>query len=240
MTGMIFAAGLGTRLRALTGDRPKALVEAGGKPLLQHVIERMKEAGARRVVVNVHHFAGQVEEFLRARGHFGMEILLSDERERLLDTGGGILKARELFLPGEPVLAHNVDILSDVDLAGLLREHEERQARATLVVQPVAPDRALRFDATGILTGWEDRATGERKIVNERFHQSVAFGFCGIQVLSQEYLREIHHRGTFSIIDEHLAQARYHDIRSFVHGGACLDAGTPEAIASYSSCHKER
>ncbi|MDR1273197.1 MAG: nucleotidyltransferase family protein [Odoribacteraceae bacterium] len=228
---MIFAAGLGTRLWPLTADRPKALVEARGKPLIQHVIERMKEAGVRRLVINVHHLAGQVEAFLRDRDYFGLDALLSDERERLLDTGGGLLKARDLFLPGLPVLAHNVDILSDVDLAALLREHAARQSRATLVVQPPVTDRVLRFDDRGALAGWENRATGERKIANARFHASMPFSFCGIQVLGPAYLREIRHRGAFSIIDEHLAQARRHDLRAFLHEGSCVDAGTPEAIA---------
>jgi NDP-sugar pyrophosphorylase family protein len=231
MNGMIFAAGLGTRLWPLTADRPKALVEVRGKPLLQHVIERMKEAGVQRLVINVHHLAGQVEEFLRSRDYFGLDILVSDERERLLDTGGGLLAACDLFLPGLPVLAHNVDILSDVDLAALIREYAVRQPLATLVMQPAVTDRVLRFDDRGLLTGWENRATGEQKIVNARFHSSAAFSFCGIQVLSPTYLYEIYHRGAFSIIDEHLALARHHDLRAFLHEGHCVDAGTPAAIA---------
>ncbi|MDR2129916.1 MAG: nucleotidyltransferase family protein [Odoribacteraceae bacterium] len=235
MNGMIFAAGLGTRLRAFTGDRPKALVEVGGKPLLHHVIERLNTAGVQRLVINVHHFASQIEEFLRARDNFGLDVHLSDERDQLLDTGGGLLKARGLFLPALPVLLHNVDILSDVDLNALVQEHERGGARATLVVQPVATARVLRFDASNLLTGWENRTTGEQKIARPRFQQSAAYSFCGIQVVSPAYLRAIQHRGVFSIIDEHLVQARCHDIRAFLHRGTCLDMGTPEAIAAYPS-----
>ena len=128
MNGMIFAAGLGTRLRPLTNDRPKALVELKGKTLLERVIERMREVEVERLVINVHHFADQVASFLREKDNFGMEIVLSDERDELLDTGGGVLRARELFVPGKSVIIHNVDILTDLDLTALVRQHEEHDA----------------------------------------------------------------------------------------------------------------
>jgi NDP-sugar pyrophosphorylase family protein len=231
MNGMIFAAGLGSRLWPLTANRPKALVEVRGKTLLQHAIERLRDAGVRRLVVNVHHHAGQVDQFLRDRDKFDLDILVSDERERLLDTGGGLLAARRLFLPGLPVLAHNVDILSDVDLQALIRAHAARRPLATLVVQRPSTDRLLRFDHRGALAGWENRATGERKIANARFHASRPFTFCGIQLLDPAYIRGILHRGAFSIIDEHLARARHHDLRAFLHEGSLVDAGTPDVIA---------
>ena len=136
MNGMIFAAGLGTRLRPLTDDRPKALVELNGKALLERVIGRMKEVKVERLVINIHHFADQIKIFLREHENFGMDIVLSEEREKLLDTGGGVLKARDLFLPDTPVLIHNVDILTDLDLNALIRQHEEHDAYATLVVKP--------------------------------------------------------------------------------------------------------
>ena len=116
MNGMIFAAGLGTRLQPLTNDRPKALVEVAGKPLLEYVIRKMIAADVQRIVVNVHHYADQIEAFLCERHFFDWDIVISDEREKLLDTGGGLLKARELFCPGESVLIHNVDIFSDIDI----------------------------------------------------------------------------------------------------------------------------
>jgi NDP-sugar pyrophosphorylase family protein len=229
---MILAAGLGTRLGPLTANRPKALVEVHGKTLLEHVATRMRDAGVRRLVVNVHHFADQVEHFLRARDGFGMDARVSDERDALLDTGGALLKARPLFLPGAPVLLHNVDILSDVDLPALLHAHAEHHPRATLVVQPPSTDRLLRFDDHLTLTGWENRATAECKIVNARFHHSLSYTFSGIQVISPAYLLDMHHAGRFSIIDEHLAQARLHAIRAFPHAGYCIDAGTPDSIHS--------
>ena len=221
MNGMIFAAGLGTRLRPLTNDRPKALVELKGKTLLERVIERMREVQVERLVINIHHFADQVEHFLKEKGDFGMGIVLSDERDELLDTGGGVLKARELFIPGKPVLIHNVDILTDLDLKALVRQHESREAYATLVVQQAVADRVLKFNH-GVLKGWENKRTGEQKIVDEGF-------------LSPEYLKHIIHQGVFSIIDEHLAQAKEHPIELFRHDGRCLDLGTPEAIKEASN-----
>ena len=216
MNGMIFAAGLGTRLRPLTNDRPKALVELKGKTLLERVVERMREVQVERLVINIHHFADQVELFLKEKGDFGMDIVLSDERDELLDTGGGVLKARELFIPGEPVLIHNVDILTDLDLKALVCQHESREAY-------------------GILKGWENKRTGEQKIVDEGFYGATEFNYCGIQILSSEYLKHIIHQGVFSIIDEHLAQAKEHPIELFRHDGRCLDLGTPEAIKEASN-----
>ena len=216
MNGMIFAAGLGTRLRPLTNDRPKALVELKGKTLLERVVERMREVQVERLVINIHHFADQVELFLKEKGDFGMDIVLSDERDELLDTGGGVLKARELFIPGEPVLIHNVDILTDLDLKALVS------------------DRVLKFNH-GILKGWENKRTGEQKIVDEGFYGATEFNYCGIQILSSEYLKHIIHQGVFSIIDEHLAQAKEHPIELFRHDGRCLDLGTPEAIKEASN-----
>lgn len=229
MNGMIFAAGLGTRLRPLTNDRPKALVELNGKTLLERVIDRMKDAGVERLVINIHHFADQVKAFLREHGNFGMDIRLSEEREELLDTGGGLREARGLFLPGRPVLVHNVDILTDLDLAALIRQHERHRAHATLVVKPSLADRVLKF-RHGLLKGWENKRTGEQKIVDEEFHSATEYNYCGIQVLSPGYLESIVLEGVFSIIDEHLIQAKDHPIELFQHDGLFLDLGTPEAI----------
>ncbi len=229
MNGMIFAAGLGTRLKPLTNDRPKALVELKGKTLLERVIERMKEVEVERLVINVHHFADQVEKFLQEHHNFGMDVVLSDEREELLDTGGGVLKARELFVPGQPVLIHNVDILTNLDLNVLICQHEKHDAYATLVAQPTSADRVLKFEE-GVLKGWENKRTGEQKIVDDGFYRASEYNYCGIQILSAEYLKNIIHRHVFSIIDEHLAQAKEHSIELFQHDGFCFDLGTPEAI----------
>lgn len=230
MNGMIFAAGLGTRLRPLTDDRPKALVELGGKPLLEYVILKMKRAGVDRIVINVHHYAGMVEAFLEANRNFDMDIVVSDERSCLLDTGGGLLKARDFFKKDAPVLIHNVDIFSDIDLSRLMRVHEQDENYATLVVKPTMENRVLKFNKAGILKGWENKATGEQKIVDNEFYEAKDYSFCGIHIVSPDYLQQMMHKGVFSIIDEYIAQAKQHNIRMYFHSGGLIDLGTPQAI----------
>ena len=154
---MIFAAGLGTRLKPLTDTMPKALVPVGGKPLLWHVVQKLKDAGYERIVVNVHHFANQIVDYLRQNDNFGLDIRISDESEKLLETGGGIKKALPLFDPNAPILIHNVDILSNLDLSALDVDVP------TLVVSERETKRYLQFDASMRLVGWKNIETGEVK-----------------------------------------------------------------------------
>lgn len=166
---MIFAAGLGTRLRPLTNDRPKALVEVAGKTLLEHNILKLKAAGCNHLVVNVHHFADQIIEFINNHDRFGIDIKISDERNLLLDTGGGIKKALSLFDETAPILIHNVDIISDIDLRLLYNQHLEkksssaRQLGATLAINQRKTSRYLMFDNQRCLCGWTNVSTGEVK-----------------------------------------------------------------------------
>ena len=154
---MIFAAGLGTRLRPITDTIPKALVPVAGQPLLWHVVHKLKRAGVERIVVNVHHFAQQIRDYIAANDSFGIDMRISDETARLLETGGGIRQARSLFDPGSPVLIHNVDILSDADIDSLFAAMESETgaiADACLLVSPRRSSRALAFDSTTMrLTG---------------------------------------------------------------------------------------
>ena len=159
---MILAAGLGTRLRPLTDTIPKALVPVQGKPLLAHVIERLQAAGYQRIVVNVHHFADQIEQYLRINQNFGLDIAISDERQQLLDTGGGLKKAAPLFDPDEPVLIHNVDILDNVDYEWFYRQHLPEED-AVLLVSRRDTKRYLLFDSAMRLMGWTNIETGEVK-----------------------------------------------------------------------------
>ena len=154
---MIFAAGLGTRLKPLTDTMPKALVRVGGQPLLWHVIMKLKAAGYERMVVNVHHFADQIIDYLQSNDHFGIDIRISDERDGLLETGGGIKKALPLFDPESPILIHNVDILSNLDLNALPTD------APLLVVSPRQTKRYLLFDESFRLQGWTNIETGEVK-----------------------------------------------------------------------------
>ena len=176
---MIFAAGLGTRLKPLTDTMPKALVRVGGQPLLWHVIMKLKAAGYERIVVNVHHFASQIVDYLAAHDHFGLDIRISDETEALLETGGGIKKALPLFDPSEPILIHNVDILSNLDLHALPMD------APLLVVSERKTKRYLMFDDEMSLKGWINIETGEVKGVRSEEVKSEKLNklaFSGIHV----------------------------------------------------------
>lgn len=171
MQAMIFAAGLGTRLRPLTDKMPKALVEVDGKPLIEHVIEKLRKSGFTSIVVNVHHFSNQIIDYLNAH-HFGVDIRISDETDKLLDTGGGLRKASYLFNPDEQVLIHNVDILSNADLRTFYEQGPlmtnyatggKMKAAATLLVSWRKTKRYLLFDADMRLVGWTNIETGEVK-----------------------------------------------------------------------------
>lgn len=185
MKALIFAAGLGTRLKPLTDTMPKALVPIAGKPLLQHVIEKLNKAGFNEIIVNVHHFPDQIIDFLKVNNNFGIRIEISDERDMLLDTGGGIKKVQHFFDDGKPFLVHNVDILSNVNLQELYLQHLRRNPLATLVVSSRNTFRYLLIDDDLRLKGWTNIKTGEIKpesLSKPQLYQKLAFS--GIQILS--------------------------------------------------------
>ena len=181
---MIFAAGLGTRLKPLTDTIPKALVRVGGEPLLWHVIMKLKKAGYERIVVNVHHFAQQITDYLAANNHFGLDIRISDETEALLETGGGIKKALPLFDQESSILIHNVDILSNIDFDELALA--EPVPDAMLVVSSRQTKRYLLFDERRLLHGWTNIETGEVKSPCQGLDPSEMkmLAFSGIHVIS--------------------------------------------------------
>ncbi|MDD3541727.1 MAG: sugar phosphate nucleotidyltransferase, partial [Petrimonas sp.] len=163
MKAMIFAAGLGTRLKPLTDTMPKALVPVAGKPLLWHTIQKLKAAGFDEIIINVHHFAGQIRQYIQDNNRFGIRIEFSDETQALLDTGGGIKKASWFFDDEKPFLIHNVDILSDIDLQNLYHFHTNSNSVATLVVSERKTSRYLLFDKNNHLAGWINEKSGETK-----------------------------------------------------------------------------
>jgi len=207
MKAMIFAAGLGTRLRPLTDNRPKALVEAEGKTLLQHCIEKLQTAGVREIIVNVHHFADMVEDFLQANNNFGLRIELSDEREMLLDTGGGLKRAAWFFDDGQSFILHNVDILSNIDLADLCAQHRQSNALVTLACNIRESSRYFLFDASQRLCGWENTNTGEQKIVVAQYEPLQRMAFGGIHVITPAIFDSAPAADKFSIIDWYLQLA---------------------------------
>lgn len=161
MKAMVFAAGLGTRLYPLTKEVPKALVEVGGRPMLRLVLEKLVAAGIREIVINVHHFPEMIRSYLHDHPLPGVTLHISDESDELLDTGGGLMKAAPWLMGGEPVLVHNVDVISDLDIGALLAFHREKGGVATLAVRERETRRYLLFDRDMRLTGWMDRQTGE-------------------------------------------------------------------------------
>ena len=181
---MIFAAGLGTRLKPLTDTMPKALVRVGDKPLIEHVISKLKSSGVERVVVNVHHFARQVIDYLQANDNFGVDVRISDESVKLLDTGGGLKKAAPLFMPDAPVLIHNVDILSNVDLRWLYEN--SKGSDAVLLVSERKTKRYLLFNDDMRLVGWTNIETGEVKSPYKSLDVNACkmYAFSGIHVFS--------------------------------------------------------
>lgn len=222
---MIFAAGLGTRLKPLTDTMPKALVPIGGKPLLQWQIEKLRAAGITEIMVNVHHFADQIIDFLRENDSFGCNITISDERDCLLDTGGGLRKA---WTADEAVLALNVDILSNVRLEDVLAAYDASEA-GLLVVSERETQRYLCFDAAQHLVGWTNIKTGE---VRGRDGRHLAFS--GMQVLSpvmRQYLAEMP-GDKFSLIDLYLSQCEHVCLRAYVPADyRMMDVGKIDHLA---------
>lgn len=230
LRAMIFAAGLGTRLRPLTNDRPKALVEVDGIPLLDIQIRRLKAYGFQEVVVNVHHFADMVIAHLHSQD-YGMKVLISDERDLLLDTGGGLLHAAAYFQGDAPIFICNVDVLSDLDPIELIKRHLGSHALATLALRDRVTDRYLVFDTEMRLCGWENRRSGETKGHIPKNGQ--AFAFSGQQVVSPALLTQMGDRGVFSIIDTYLKLADTGRIQGYLHaGGIWMDVGKPAELAA--------
>jgi NDP-sugar pyrophosphorylase family protein len=223
---MILAAGLGTRLKPLTNDRPKALVTVAGRTLLEIALTRLRAFGVREVIVNVHHYAEMVVEYLRAN-NFGMSIEVSCEEE-LLDTGGGLKKAAHFFLDtnmDEPFILHNVDIISTIDLGRMARFHTEHAALATLAVQDRVTSRYLLFDENGQLCGRQAGSAAETQAAQ-------ALAFSGIHVISPHIFAKMREEGAFSIIDAylHLATQGERIIAFRADEWYWRDLGRPESI----------
>lgn len=237
MKAMIFAAGLGTRLRPLTDTVPKALMDVGGKPALQHVIERLKAAGITEMVVNVHHFPDKIIGFLRDNGNFGVDIRVSDERDLLLDTGGGLLKALPLLGADEPVLLHNADIVSDFPISDMISAHEATGADATLLVADRPSSRRLLFDASGRMQCWKNMTTGEVRPAGCDVTGLVPLAFGGVHIVSPTLFPLLHDYGSrsgkvFSITPFYVDACCISDLQAFIPSAPYrwFDIGRPESL----------
>ena len=234
MKAMILAAGMGTRLKPLTDEIPKALIPIGGIPMLEHVIIKLKTSGFTDIIINIHHFGEQIIEFLAAKDHFGIDIKISDERDSLLDTGGGIKHAGCYLNGDEPFLVHNVDIFSDVDLNTMYRVHINSKSLATLLVSRRQTSRQLLFDKENLLCGWQNRDTGEVKSCTQLFNPTIHFeyAFGGVHVISPDIFHQMEDwAGNFSIIDFYLSVCAKNHIGFYTENGIRLiDLGKQKGL----------
>jgi len=233
LKALIFAAGLGTRLKPLTDSIPKALLPIAGKPLLEHIILKLKAAGFNEIIVNVHHFPEQIIDFLKTKRNFDIRIEVSDERDALLDTGGGINNVKWFFDDGKPFLVHNVDILSNIDLKLLYATHLNSNPLATLVVSERKTFRYLLFNNEHRLCGWINEKTGETRPVE--FQDISIFkklAFSGIQVLSPLVFNLMEgYEKKFPVMDFYLKNAKDQIINGFIPSDFhMMDVGKLEVL----------
>lgn len=236
MKAMIFAAGLGTRLRPLTDNMPKAMVPVDGKPMLQRVIESLSLQGFQDIIVNIHHFGEQIIDFLKYNNNFGLNIVISDERKLLLDTGGGILAARSFLDDGKPFLVHNADILTTLDLREMYNHHCHSNADATLLVKSRKTERYLLFDKENQLHGWINKKTGETRPngFNASVNDYQEFAFGGVHVISPAIfntLEKYSNEKKFSITPFYIDSCRKLKIQGYNPSGyEWFDIGKPETL----------
>ena len=230
MKAMIFAAGLGTRFKPWTNKHPKALAVINGKTLLQRNIEYLQKFGIRDVVVNVHHFAEQIREAITENKGWGSDIIISDETDAVLETGGGLKKAKQHLL-GESFIVINVDILTDLDLGEMIHYHQQLMPLATLAVTNRSTSRYFLFDQFHNLCGWRNTKSGEEKI-SRTSAESAAKAFSGIHIIDPRIFSMIRQEGKFSMVDVYLDLAKTEIIKGFDHTGSkFIDVGKPEAVA---------
>ena len=231
MKAMIFAAGLGTRLRPITNDRPKALAEINGIPLLEIIIRRLINFGFDEIIINVHHFADKVLEFLDSKKNFGINIQVSDERAELLDTGGGLKKASWFFDDKKPFLVHNVDTITNIDLLEYYNYHIKNNALATLLVRHRPGSRFFLFNEKNKLCGWENVISKEKILVDDQHGRIEQVAFSCLHIIDPSIFQFINEDGCFSIIDVYLRLAKEHNIYGYVDDDSYwLDVGTPEKL----------
>jgi MurNAc alpha-1-phosphate uridylyltransferase len=231
MKAMILAAGLGTRLKPFTDKHPKALVEINGKTLLQRNIEYLAGFDIKDVIVNVHHFANQIKKLLNKNDGFGSSVTISDESDEVLETGGGLKKASRFFTQtNEPFVLINVDVLTDMDLDAMIKQHNFIQPLATLAVTSRHTSRYFLFDEMPNLCGWKNEITGEQRISRDA-RRFVEKAFSGIHVISPKIFPEIKLNGKFSIVDVYLELAKTYAISAFDHSNSkFIDVGKAESI----------
>lgn len=242
MEAMILAAGLGTRLRPLTNEIPKALVPVGDRPMLEHVARRLIDAGCDHLVINVHHHADQVIQFLEEHGHFGIDVDVSIEPDHALETGGGLENAADLFRKKEPFYMHNSDIFTNIDLPKLRQAHiAAGDVLATLAVRDVETNRFLLFDEKEDLCGFGDKE-GKEHVVREPHGAMTRYDFCGVQIISPRIFDLMTETGVFSIINTYLRLSKQGErIRPHrVDDAYWIDVGNHERLEEARALYEQR
>jgi NDP-sugar pyrophosphorylase family protein len=229
MKAMIFAAGLGKRLGKITETIPKALVDINGKTILQMAVEKCSSHGFDDIIINVHHFADLVEDEIKRLNKIGFRISVSDERDMLLENGGGLYKARHFF-GKSPFLLYNVDIISDLDLSALYRLHLEKKGLATLAVRHRPGKRFLLVDKSGQMRGWQNISTGEKVLAGISMDGLSEIAFSSMQIVEPEIFKYMN-KGIYSMVTLYLNLAAKHNIYTLTHDeGYWIDVGTPESL----------
>jgi NDP-sugar pyrophosphorylase family protein len=231
MKAMILAAGLGTRLKPLTDEIPKALLKVGSQTLLEILIKKLKSQNFDDIIINVHHFAERITSYLKEHESFGASITISDESDKLLDTGGGLKRASGFFNDSEPFLVHNVDVMSDLNLVELKDSHTAADAIATLVVMKRKSNRYFIFENGKNLCGWGNSVTGEEILIKNTKGKLVSLAFSGIQILDPKIFNYFPDENVFSLVDLYLQTAAEKKISAFIYEqGKWIDVGRPENL----------
>lgn len=215
---MILAAGLGSRLKPFTDEHPKALYVVNGKTLLEHAVIHLKSAGIKEIIINVHHFANQIIDFIHLHNDFELAISISDETGELLETGGGVKKAAWFFKDCDCAIIRNVDILSDLDLIRMAKFHLKSNSLATLAIRNRITSRYFLFDEKMNLCGWENQKTGER-LLSREITTFNTFAFSGIQILDQQIFPLITEEGKFPLTNFYLRLAKTNKIEGYIEDG---------------------
>jgi len=229
MKALIFAAGKGTRLKPFTDHHPKALAKVNGVPLLERNIKYLKDFGITDFVINIHHFGDQIVAFLKENDNFGCKIEISDESNELLETGGGLIFAKEFLNHGEDFLIMNADILTKINIDDFVGYHKEIKDFATLAISDRESSRKLLFNDDLVLRGWLNVQTGEQRLAefNKGFRP---LAFSGVHCINPVIFDKIKRKGKFSVMEEYLDLMQTEKIHGFVHDSILIDVGRPESV----------
>ncbi|MCE1188356.1 MAG: nucleotidyltransferase family protein [Ignavibacteria bacterium] len=231
MQALIFAAGVGSRLKPITDSIPKAMVDIGGVPVIEYSIRKLMAHGFNDIVINIHHFPDQIINFLKVYHNFGANIHFSDESDLLLDTGGGLKKAKKLFHGSKPILLYNCDIVTDLNLTDFYNFHMQSKSLATVAISNRNTSRYLLFTENNLLGGWMSMDTGEIKIARTGEKVFYKKAFSGIHIINPALLKLLPRKKVFSMIDVYLSIAESQNIGGFVHDETgWIDIGKPASL----------